>query len=219
MRVKIIFWAYIVIAAANLVAQVISSVELNRFTKPVLMPLLLFYILEYSKGRVTIKTLLLSLAILLSWLGDVALLYQSNQLYFMIGLGLFLAAQITYIVVLKKSTFQDIRFDILKVLPFALFALILFAILIPSAGDLAIPIFIYGIVISIMAGTARLRDGLTFQESYRLALYGSLLFLASDSILAINKFYIEIPVSGLWIMSTYAAAQLLLVQGILKHVD
>lgn len=219
MRVKIIFWAYIIIAAANLVAQVISSIELNQFTKPVLMPLLLFYILEYSKGRVTIKTLLLGLAILLSWLGDVALLYQSNQLYFMIGLGLFLMAQVTYIVVLKKSAFQEIQFDILKVLPFALFALILFAILIPNAGDLAIPIFIYGIVISIMAGTSRLRDGLTAQESYRLALYGSLLFLASDSILAINKFYVEIPVAGLWIMSTYAAAQLLLVQGILKHVD
>ena len=219
MRVKIIFWVYIIVALANLVAQIIPSSELNRFTKPALMPLLLFYILEYSKGRVTLKTLLLGLAILLSWLGDVALLYQSNQLYFMIGLGLFLFAQITYVVVLKKSTFEDIRFDVLKILPFALFALVLFAILIPQAGDLAIPIFVYGLVISVMAGTARLRDGLTTRESYRMALYGSLLFLASDSVLAINKFYMEISIPGLWIMSTYAAAQLLLVQGILKHVD
>lgn len=219
MRVKIIFWAYIIIAAVNLVAQVLPHAELNRFTKPVLMPLLLFYILEASKGRVTLKTLLLGLAILFSWLGDVALLYQSNQLYFMIGLGLFLLAQITYIVILKKAAYQEIRFDVLKVLPFAVFALILFAILIPNAGDLAIPIFIYGIVISIMAGTARLREGLTGQESYRMALYGSLLFVASDSILAINKFYLEIPVAGLWIMSTYIAAQVLLVLGILKHAD
>ncbi len=219
MRVKIIFWAYIVFSIANLVAQVIPSGDMNRFTKPVLMPLLLFYILEYSSGRVTLKTLLLGLAILLSWLGDVALLYQSDQLFFMIGLGLFLLAHITYIVVLKKSAFQNIRFDVLKVLPFALYALVLFAILIPKAGDLAIPIFIYGIVISIMAGTARLREGITSQESYRWVLYGSLLFVASDSILAINKFYMEIPVAGLWIMSTYTAAQLLLVLGILKHVD
>lgn len=219
MRVKIIFWAYVIVALANLVAQVISSADLNRFTKPVLMPLLLFYILESSKGRVTLKTLLLSLAILLSWLGDVALLYQSNQLYFMLGIGLFLLAQITYIVVLKKSAFQAIQFDILKIFPFALFALILFAILLPNAGELSIPIFIYGIVISVMAGTARLREGITSQESYRLALYGSVLFLASDSILAINKFYLELPVPGLWIMSTYAGAQLLLVQGVLKHVD
>ncbi len=219
MRVKLIFWAYILITGANLVAQVIQSVDLNRFTKPILMPLLLFYILESSKGRVTMKTLLLSLALLLSWFGDVALLYQSNQTYFMLGLGLFLLAHITYVVVLKRSVFQPIQLNIQKVLPFAIYTLILFAILLPNAGGLTIPIFIYGIVISVMAGTARLREGVTSQESYRLAMYGALLFLLSDSILAINKFYMEIPIPGLWIMSTYAGAQLLLVLGILKHVD
>lgn len=219
MKVKYIFWAYIVVSAANLVAQAIQSVELNQFTKPVLMPLLIFYIVESSKGRVTLKTLLLSLAILFSWLGDVALLYQSNEMYFMLGIGLFLAAQITYIFVLKKATFQTPQFNLLKILPYAVFSVILFAVLLPNAGSLSIPIFIYGIVISVMAGTARLREGNTSHDSYRLVMYGSLLFLASDSILAINKFYMEIPLPGLWIMSTYIGAQLLLVVGVLKHVD
>ncbi|MEP5612100.1 MAG: lysoplasmalogenase [Cyclobacteriaceae bacterium] len=219
MKVKLIFWAYIAVSATNLVAQTMQSVELNQFTKPVLMPLLIFYIYESSKGKVTLKTLLLSLAILFSWLGDVALLYQSNQLYFMIGIGLFLFAQLTYVLVLKKATFQTPSFDLLKVIPYAVFAVLLFALLLPNAGSLAIPIFVYGIVICVMAGTARLRDGNTSHDSYRLALYGSLLFLASDSILAINKFYMEIPIPGLWIMATYTAAQLLLVVGVLKHVD
>jgi len=219
MKIKLIFWAYIVVSVANLVAQAISSVELNQFTKPVLMPLLIFYIYESSRGNVTLKTLLLSLAILFSWLGDVALLYQSNQMYFMLGIGLFLLAQLTYILVLKKATFQTPSFDLLKILPYAVFSVILFALLLPYAGGLAIPIFVYGIVICVMAGTARLRDGNTSHDSYRLALYGSLLFLASDSILAINKFCMEIPIPGLWIMSTYTAAQLLLVVGVLKHVD
>ena len=218
-RSKLIFWIFIIVSAANLVAQFIESEELNQFTKPVLMPLLIFYVYESSRGKVTMKTMLLSLAILFSWLGDVALLYQSNEMYFIVGIGLFLAAQVTYIFTLKIASFQPLRLDLLKVIPYALFAVILFALLLPNAGDLAIPIFIYGLIISVMAGTARLREGNTSHDSYRLALYGSLLFLASDSILAINKFYIEVPLPGVWIMSTYIAAQLLLVVGILKHVD
>lgn len=219
MRVNLIFWFYVIVGGVNLVAQVIQSVELNRFTKPVLMPLLIFFIYESSKGKVTARILLLCLAIFFSWLGDISLLYQSDQIYFMIGLGLFLIAQVTYVFVLKKSVYQSIQFDFIKILPFAVYAVLLFALLIPKAGGLAIPIFIYGIVISIMAGTARLRVGSTSHESYGLALYGSLMFLLSDSILAINKFYVEIPMAGLWVMSTYIAAQLLLVDGVLKHVE
>ncbi|MEP1093964.1 MAG: lysoplasmalogenase [Cyclobacteriaceae bacterium] len=219
MKVKLIFWAYIAVSVANLVAQTIQSAELNQFTKPVLMPLLIFYIYESSRGKVTLKTLLLSLAILFSWLGDVALLYQSNQMYFMLGIGLFLLAQLTYILVLKKATFQTPAFDLFRVAPYVVFAVLLFAVLLPNTGSLVVPVFIYGIVICVMAGIARLREGNTSHDSYHYALYGSLLFLASDSILAINKFYMEIPISGLWIMSTYTAAQLLLVVGVLKHVD
>jgi uncharacterized membrane protein YhhN len=219
MRVKLIFWGYIIVSIINLFAQVINSVEINQFTKPVLMPLLLFYIYESSRGNVTIKTLLLCLAILFSWLGDVALLYKTNELYFIAGIGFFLLAHVAYIYVLKKSSYQPIRFDLKKILPFAVYPVLLFALLIPNAGSLAVPVFVYGIVIAVMAGSARLREGTTSNESYRLGLYGALLFVVSDSILAINKFYAEIPVAGLWIMATYTAAQLLLVSGILKHAD
>lgn len=219
MRTKLIFWGYIIVALTNLIAHIIESQDLNQFTKPVLMPLLLFYIYESSRGKVTMKTMLLSLSILFSWLGDVALLYQSNESYFIIGIGLFLLAQVTYIVVLKKASYQPLQFDLIKILPFAIYVVLLFALLIPNAGNLAIPIFVYGIVISMMAGSASLREGNTSQTSYRWALYGSLLFLVSDSILAIDKFYTAIPIVGLWVMATYTGAQLLLVKGILNHTD
>ena len=219
MKTKLIFWVFISVSIVNLVAQIVNSAELDQFTKPILMPLLLYYIYESSRGKVTLRVLLLSLAVLLSWIGDVTLLQQAEEIYFMMGIGLFFLAHAMYIIVLKKSVFQSVQFDVLKVLPFALFAIILFKFLIPNAGDFAIPIFIYGIAISVMAGTARLREGNTSQESYRLAMYGSILFLISDSLLAIDKFYAEIPLNGLWVMSTYITAQVFLVKGILKHVD
>ncbi|MEQ9404142.1 MAG: lysoplasmalogenase [Cyclobacteriaceae bacterium] len=219
MRTKIIFGAFVLVSLTNVVAQVIESADLNAYTKPVLMPLLIFYVYESSRGKVTMRILLLCLALLFSWLGDIAMMYAAQEMYFIVGIGLFLLAQLTYIIVLKKSSFQSVKFNALRVLPFALYAVALFKLLVPKAGDFTIPIVIYGIVISVMAGTSRLREGNTSQESFRLAMAGAVLFLISDSVLAINKFYSDIPYIGVWVMSTYIAAQYFLVQGVLKHVD
>jgi uncharacterized membrane protein YhhN len=216
---NIIFWIYIIVSGANLAAQVIPSEELNQFTKPLLMPLLIFYVYRSSQGMVTGRILLLCLALLLSWFGDIALMYQGATIYFMIGIGFFLMAQITYIIVLSKSSYQKLTFDPIRVLPFVVYGVGLFRFLLPNAGDFQIPIFIYGIVILMMVSTARLRESNASQNSYRLALYGSILFVLSDSLIAINKFYMEIPQSGLLIMATYVTAQFLLVKGVLNHAD
>ncbi len=183
------------------------------------MPLLMYYVYETSRGKVTLRILLLSLAILLSWLGDVALMYQGENIYFLLGLSSFLLAHVVYIIVLAKSSFQKLQFDTLKVLPFAIYTVGLLKLVLPETGALMIPVLIYGVVISVMAGSARLRESNTSQESYRLALYGAILFMISDSLLAINMFYSPLPIAGALIMSTYTVAQLLLIQGILKHVE
>lgn len=215
---RIILWLYISVSATNIVAQVIPSEELDRYTKPILMPLLLFYVYKKSIDNTTAKVLLLSVAILFSWFGDVVLMYQSNDMYFISGIGLFLVAQITYTVVLRKATYQKPKVSALKVLPFLAYGAILFYILLP-AGDFTVPIIIYGIVILIMMVSAFLRKNLTSGNSFKLAFIGSVLFVLSDSILAINAFKTPIPYSGLFIMSTYCAAQYFLAEGILAHAD
>lgn len=215
---RYLLWIYAAVSIANLAAKVIPSQELDQFTKPLLMPLLMVYVYKSSIGNTTAKTLLLFIALLFSWLGDVVLMYQSNETYFLAGIGLFLIAQITYVLVLRKSMYQAPEFSFPKILPFLLYAGLLFYILLP-AGDFSIPIVIYGLVIMTMAIMARLREGNSSQDSYKLAFMGSLLFVLSDSVLAYNSFYTAIPYAGIFIMSTYCAAQLLLVLGILKHVE
>jgi uncharacterized membrane protein YhhN len=51
---------------------------------------------------------------------------------------------------------------------------------------------------------------------YQAVLVGALFFIASDSILAFNKFYEPIPYASFLIMITYLAAQFCIVWGILK---
>ncbi len=215
---RTIFWLYTAVCVANLVAQVIPSEELERYTKPLLMPLLLFYIYKKSIGNTTIKVILLSVAILFSWLGDVVLMFQSNEMYFMLSIGFFLIAQVTYVFVLSKSSYQKPNISFFKILPFLLYGVILFYILLP-AGAFTVPIIVYGLVILIMMISAYFRRGVTSVRSYQLAFIGSILFVLSDSILAVNAFKDPIPFAGLLTMSTYCAAQYLLVEGILAHAD
>jgi uncharacterized membrane protein YhhN len=47
----------------------------------------------------------------------------------------------------------------------------------------------------------------------RHAAIGGALFLASDALLAINKFALPLPLAQVWVLATYYAAQLLIATG------
>ena len=72
------------------------------------------------------------------------------------------------------------------------------------------------LVILSMATAAFLRQGRVSKLSYRLVFFGAIMFMVSDSILALNKFYQPLPYSNIWIMFTYAIAQYVIIIGIFK---
>jgi uncharacterized membrane protein YhhN len=43
--------------------------------------------------------------------------------------------------------------------------------------------------------------------------WGSVLFMLSDTLLAVDKFVSPLPVAGLWVLATYYLAQGFIVQG------
>jgi uncharacterized membrane protein YhhN len=67
-----------------------------------------------------------------------------------------------------------------------------------------------------MASLAYLRKKSTIASTYWLVFGGALLFIISDSLLAIDKFSKHLPFSQISIMTTYAFAQYNIVFGILK---
>jgi len=46
---------------------------------------------------------------------------------------------------------------------------------------------------------------------------GAVFFMLSDSLLAINRFVTPLPLSGLWVLSTYYTAQILIVLHVLQR--
>jgi uncharacterized membrane protein YhhN len=54
-------------------------------------------------------------------------------------------------------------------------------------------------------------------SSFRLVFLGSVFFVLSDSMIALNKFSMDIPLAGFWIMITYITAQYLIMRGLVQE--
>ena len=188
------------------------------FLKPFLLPFLFYAVVKTNEFE-TKRWLLL--ALLFSWIGDCVLMFaDKGELYFIFGLVSFLIAHGLFIVLFVKQKSDGIHHkQTLYWFGFSFVLVYLFGILsllIPTLGGLKFPVGIYAMTISLMLietlkGSFSWRD-----QSKYIVLIGAIFFVSSDSILAINKFYTEIPNASFWIMITYLIAQFCIVKGISK---
>ncbi len=221
---KIILIAYFIIGIVEVVSIAGDFTFLHHFAKPLLMPILAgFYLLSIKNSGTAISWFVL-ISLFFSWLGDVFLMYQSHhQLYFMLGLGAFLIAHILYIVcyirmtndveVAKEKRPRLARYDFFLILIW----LTLISVLFPVLGEMKIPVTLYSMTITGMALTALHRYQKTTTQSFWMVMGGVLIFMLSDSMIAINKFLEPITYAGAWIMITYIIAQYLIINGLIKH--
>lgn len=212
---------YAIVGAANVLGLLLDQPDITRFTKPMLMPALIFLVYQHANGHVTMRILLLGVALLFSWGGDIALM-QKDEMYFLLGLGAFMITHVLYIVIYLKSSFQRPEFRLMPLLPILTFLIFLMAYLLRAVPThLIAPIAVYGVVITTMASLARLREGLTSNRSFQWVMMGSFLFVVSDSIIAIDKFLsgFQIPYPDVLVMTTYIFGQLMIVLGVLDHPE
>lgn len=209
---------YLVAGMVHIVMMAAGNDQMVLLTKYALMPLLWLYVIT-SAGFVR-KVWLLSLALAFSWLGDIFLLYVAgNPMNFTAGLASFLVAHIFYIACFLQMTETRVTTLQLKmVIPFAVFCIALLAILYPSLGDMRLPVIAYGMVITSMGIAALHRLGKTSRYSFGFVFTGALLFIASDSLIAVNKFLSPFNSAPYLIMLTYIAAQYLIVSGCVLHL-
>lgn len=207
---------------AELSAHVFHWPDVRLVTKPSLLVLLIaWYITTARQSNQSLSTMLLA-ALVFSWGGDV-LLMGTGDLYFMLGLGSFLLAHVFYIFTFRQFRNEDetnalqglqrIRFAF----PIVLFGTGLVIILYPNLGGLTVPVLIYAGVLTVMVLNALFRFGRTTSPSFAYVFGGAILFMISDSVLAINKFLEPVEGAGIWIMLTYIAAQFFIVKGLLRH--
>ena len=211
---------FLIIVLVYFTAMAFKKDAMLLVFKPLLMTGLLLYFLSATKGFSSSIKLLTVGAIVFSFFGDTLLMFAGkNELFFLLGLSAFLIAHIFYILCFHKIKVKENvegRWQWSIVVAIYYFFIIL--LLMPHLGSMKIPVLIYGLVISFMLLVAALLYDLPDNKTARYILTGALLFVISDSVLAINKFYLPFETAGWIIMLTYVAAQYLLVSGVIRYM-
>lgn len=220
MRLKLLIYTAIVVAEIGCgYAGLWQGVYL---LKPLIMLSLLFWTFGYRTSH--------SLLWIGMWFGlggDVFLMIRGKDL-FVAGLGSFLVMQIFYILAFRQTIIRSTKTQSNPVrwwyiVPFILYAVAFLAVLHPTltqnpaTGGLWIPVVAYAVCLCSMGAAAALRKGSVSLLSYGWVVMGAVLFIVSDSGIAVNKFIQPFEASSVFIMTTYAAAQWLIVWGILKE--
>ncbi|MBC7194704.1 MAG: lysoplasmalogenase, partial [Caldisericia bacterium] len=157
------------------------------FSKPLLMPLLLIFYLLASKS----PNSFLIFALIFSFFGDLFLLWEDKKLPFIFGLFSFLFAHIFYFLTFFKSSnyFKGIPFYIYFIfIPYIIYGFYLFKFLHPEIEKIKIPILIYVFTIIIMSFSTIPRFYFFDFKEALFPFIGSILFIISDSLLALKVF-------------------------------
>ncbi|MDG6102219.1 lysoplasmalogenase [Dactylosporangium aurantiacum] len=181
-------------AAAELTGVALSWEPLQWVAKPLLAPLLLWYLLS-TAGRSA-----LGWGLVFACAGDVALLVPGTAA-FLIGMACFLGTQVCFLVAfLRRAPLHRPAAAGYAVLWAALNALLW-----PSLGALRVPILVYSLALSAMAAAA-------YAVSRRVAV-GAALFLLSDLLIGLGAADLDFPGRDLVVMATYIAALFLITTG------
>lgn len=149
---------------------------------------------------------LLAAAFLFSALGDLFLAMKGNPRNFPRGLGCFLASHLFYIaVMLPLASAPDTLALKVTSLAVGVGALALYWSLAPTLGRMKLPVGAYLTVILVMALTA-----LAVPQGAPWLGLGAVLFVISDSAIALDKFRAPIPYRGPIVWVTYYVGQALM---------
>jgi uncharacterized membrane protein YhhN len=147
----------------------------------------------------------LGIAQALSSAGDVLL--DLSPSYFMLGLAAFLLSHIEYATVwllYRPRPFRTTAGRTGLAVGVLVYAIAFGTWLIPGLGDLSGPVVLYMAAITVMVGSAVVS---CFPIGVGL---GAILFLASDSVLAVNRFKFPVPGHEFLVWPAYFAGQLLM---------
>jgi uncharacterized membrane protein YhhN len=216
--IKISFILYAIAALVHVATCYFEEYYLvNQVSKVMLMPFLIVAVLS-ARAQMKYWALILG-ALAFSWVGDIVLISEDES-FFLYGLGAFFIAHIFYIVAFRKCRDDNHEIPMMKRYPFLAIvigvggAAIFFKVK-DGLESLELPVLFYTLVIVIMAVQALNRHKKTTARSFELVMLGALLFMVSDSIIALNRFNATIEYSSVWIMLTYCLAQYLIVKGMI----
>ncbi len=200
----LIFFGFAVVFIATLNMRPYPFVFLVKAVPTYSLAVLAFLNIGGLRGK------LIGIGLIFSGVGDIVLELDRDSL-FTVGLGAFLVAHLFYIAAFTK----DIQFKGPRSMVAAailVYGCLIGFVMIPNLGNMLLPVVAYLVIIVAMGVLAALSG-----VNHWLVVVGACLFIASDSIIAVNRFMTSVPNSSFLIMSTYYPAQLLITAGASRH--
>jgi uncharacterized membrane protein YhhN len=186
--------AFVVAAVVELVAVAADVSVLQWIAKPLLAPLLIWYLMSRGHRDGT------AIALGFATAGDIILLFP-GRLAFLVGMACFLGTQVSLLATFLRRG----RPRAVAVLAYAVLWAGLNALLWPDLGALRAPILGYSLALAAMACAAT-------GVSARIGLGGAL-FLVSDLLIGAGAAGLDLPGRDVVVMATYAAALALIATG------
>ena len=227
--------AYLLVGFLNVIAIATQNSDGATVTKPLLMPLLAGWLVLELRRVWPVPLRWLGLGIAFAWVGDILLMGDSD-LAFTLGIAAFLVTQVSYLLAFTRVDGVRFRRGIanpklpavglvegqrLLLLPFAAYLVLLVALLWPGAGTMRAPAVIYGVALCVMAAASLNLVGRMPPASAWLTFGGAVLFVLSDSLIALTEFgpWERSDASQALVMFTYVAAQGLIATGLVSGVQ
>ena len=180
-----------------------TPIELSALLK--IAPILFLSLLAVKAANNSLSVHLL-FALLFSMGGDVLLEFG----LFVPGLSSFLLAQCLYgSLFLRYHHSWSANYQISLGLGCA--SLVMATVMWNYAGEMRIPVIAYLFVITFMGMSAN-------TSTIKGVTLGAAIFILSDSVIAINRFVLEIPAADWLIMTSYYVAQFLLASHIIQEI-
>ncbi|MGF1719287.1 lysoplasmalogenase [Vibrio kyushuensis] len=196
-------WFLIVLFSALHVGSINSRFKwLFYISKPIPIILLIGTIL-WSGSIVLPYVQLIILGLFLSVIGDVFLMHPSDK--FLPGLKFFLIAHICYLAAFTGQITTSI--SPWPIIVLSILGVLVYKFIYNRLEDIKIPVAIYILIILCMAWAAiEYRSG-GYSQSAAFAFTGSILFLLSDFVLAVDRFRAPSFLTRQVVMITYYSAQ------------
>jgi uncharacterized membrane protein YhhN len=171
--------------------------------KPLTMGLIIVIAAMRTKAGRGVYALGILGGLLCSAAGDVFLMLPDDR--FIPGLVSFLIGHLCYIAAFTYG--RPFRVTLWPLAAFASYGVLIFLMLLPRLGSVTVPVALYIAVILAMGWQAWERRAALGTSGAALALAGAILFIVSDSILALNRFHTPLQLGRLLNLSTYFIAQ------------
>ena len=204
---EIVTYLFYVVALANVLGVLFNEQLVIYAAKP-LISVLLFAMYSYSLSKLNrwyVYTLMACLV------GDVLSLFDNSEIMFVASLTAYFIAHLFLIKIILRRLFQiETKRILSNVIPFAVLLAFLFVVIKDNLGYLFIPAILYGILLSFFGTLALIGHDERRSKKSENMLAGAMIYIVSDIMLGIDKFYLSDPIFDILIILTYLTGMYLI---------